>query len=107
MGRWASVAAHATETTRVLARREYERARGRGLSPASQARLTDGHLDQFFKEQAERVARVSAQGLARATRRRAELRSIDERCSRAEAMLTFDVEVRGTCGSDVHWQDHD
>lgn len=107
MGRGTSVAVRATETTRVLARRESERARGRGLSLASQARLTDGHLDQFFKEQRDRVARVSGQSLARAQRRHAELRSIDERCSRAEAILTFDVEVRGACGSDVHCQDSD
>jgi hypothetical protein len=50
---------------------------------------------------------VAGQSLARAQRRQAELRDIDERCSRAEAILTFDVEVRGACGSDVHWQDHD
>jgi hypothetical protein len=106
-GRWTSVAARATETTRVLNRRAFERARGRGLSPASQSRLTDGHLDQFFKEQRARVARVSGQALARIKQRHAEARLADERCTRAEAILTFDIEVRGACGSDVHCQDRD
>jgi hypothetical protein len=106
-GRWTSVAVRATETTRVLARREFERRRGRGLSLGSQARLTDGHLDQFFKEQRARIARVGEQGLERCRRRRLDLRQADELCTKAEAALTFDVEVRGACGSDVHWQDRD
>lgn len=107
MGAWTSAAARGSETTRVLARRELERRRGRGLSLASQARLTDGHLDQFFKEQRARIARVADQALERCRRRRLDLRQADELCTKAEAVLTFDVEVRGACGSDVHWQDRD
>lgn len=102
---WANPHARKSETARVLTQRLNHRAKGRGLSASSVARLTPFELDGFFREQQRRAERVGNETVARAHRRQRELQHDDQLATKPEVIVHFDVEVRGSCGSDVHAQD--
>lgn len=91
-----------SESSRILQRRLGIKAAGGGMSASEQRTLTPHALGEFEREQLARVKRL----LGQSTRRiQAEHRRVDrdnERASRHEAITSFEVEVRGSCGSDVH-----
>lgn len=92
-----------SESSRILKRRLRESQAGRGFSPWSENHARSAaDLDAFFVEQRQRVARVADRSVDRVRNARQRLQREDERATRYEAVVGFDVQVRGACGSDVH-----
>jgi hypothetical protein len=76
--------------------------RGRALAAATLAKATPAAFDAFLVEQELRVRQLLGSHIRRCRHRLAELRAEDERATKYEAQVSFDVEVRGACGSDAH-----
>lgn len=90
-----------SESSRTLQRRLQVSADGKGFSHCSVEQAKSLHaLDELQRQQIMRFARV----LDRSVRRveKARRRHHDELATKKETIVEFVVEVRGSCGSDVH-----
>lgn len=94
--------ARGSESSRILQRRLSVAAAGGGMSVGEQRTLTAHALSEFEREQVARLDRIFERSVQRVKAARRQIQRDDERASRHEAITGFDVEVRGSCGSDVH-----
>jgi hypothetical protein len=91
-----------SESSRILQRRLAIKADGGGLSRGEERTLTPHALAEFEREQIARVKRLLGRSEKRINAARRQTQRENERASRHEAVTSFDVQVRGSCGSDVH-----
>lgn len=91
-----------SESSRILQRRLAITAAGGGMSVHEERTLTAHALDEFEREQVARLRRQFDRSIERIEAARRAQRCADERGTRHEAVTEFRVEVRGSCGSDIH-----
>lgn len=91
-----------SESSRILQRRLSVQAAGGGMSLGEERTLTAHALAEFERQQVARVKRVLAQSESRINEARRQVQRDNERATRHEVVWSFEVEVRGSCGSDIH-----
>lgn len=91
-----------SESSRILQRRLAIAAAGGGMSVGEERTLTAHALDEFEREQIARLRRQFDRSVDRVFAARRQQQRDNERATRHEAITEFRVEVRGSCGSDVH-----
>jgi hypothetical protein len=95
-----------SESSRALQQRLKVKRAGRGFSPWSVNNAKSAHvLEEFFREQQTRIHRQLDRSVNRVRQARLAIHLENERATRHEAIIGFDIEVRGSCGSDVHGGD--
>lgn len=88
-----------SESSRILARRlATALALAGDTSPLRSAHA----LDEFERDQVARLRRLFDRSIDRVQTARRQLRRADERATRREVVTEWEVEIRGSCGSDVH-----
>lgn len=97
-----------SESSRTLQRRLRATAAGQGYSAWSLQQLRSAHaMDEFEREQLERLNRVFDLSVRRIQDARRRRQRENERATKNEVIRDFEVAVRGSCGSDVHLGGHE